>query len=96
MHGKFIPASKDESTFNLLLNLDDDKVHHNYFSKRKVRMGQESKLKCIYHVRDSRNGFTDNVISHTAPDFPVASQSENEDESLFECVMDLIRVVFNI
>ena len=48
MHSNFMPLSKHGwPSFSLLLNLDDDKVHYNYLSKRKVKVGQESKLKHV-------------------------------------------------
>ena len=48
MHRNFMPLSKyGQPSFSLLSNLDDDKVHYNHLSKRKVKVGQESKLKHV-------------------------------------------------
>ena len=96
MHDKFMPSSRDELLIDLLLNLDDDKVHYNYLSKRKVKMGQDSKPKRVHHVRDNRNWFTNHVISYKASDMPIASQFKQEEESLFGCAVYLIRLVLNI
>ena len=90
MHSKNMPSSKHGwSSFSLLLILDDDKVHYNYLLKKKVKVGQESKLKHVRHVRDNMNGFTNHVVSYASSDIPIASHFEHEEESLFDCAMDL-------
>ena len=75
MHGKFMPSSKKgkKKSFNLLLNLDDDKVHYNYRSKRRIKMDQDSKLKRVRHRRDNRNEFVDHLVSYAASNIPIAS-----------------------
>ena len=96
MHSKvlcavsFMPLSRNgRSSFNLLLNLDDDNVRYNYLLKRKVK----SKLNRVRRMRDNMNGFTNHMVSFAACDIPVASRFEHGEESLFGSAMGLMRVI---
>ena len=77
MVANFTPHNPS-TQMKFVFTLDDEKTNFAYGSAREIKLGCESGLKRVRHVKDNKTGLNNHVLCYAVTDIPIVSVFEHE------------------